>query len=319
MSVAVKPPRTFCATCLSRISALVAYTPAFARAEAGLVTSRSVRLNPCSKETSSTKAVVYMHVVAAKTLHTFARYALKCRRASLVGGKGIESRSSSRAQYDPADFIRANLPIVPVPSIPEIRLHKAGPRSGLWRLAARDQEFGSPYWAHYWGGGLALARHILDQRDVVAGRSVLDLGAGSGIVAIAAAKAGAREVIAADIDRYAVAATGLNAAENNVAVSAFLGDPTEAPPLAVDIVAVGDLFYERDLAKRVTAFLDQCLESGSQVLIGDPWRAFLPRSRLRLLGEYPISEFGDLRTGEAKPAAVFSFERDVDVIASTPA
>lgn len=213
-------------------------------------------------------------------------------------------------QYDPVDFIRANMPVVPVPSIPEIRLHKAGPRSGLWRLAELDREFGSPYWAHYWGGGLALARYLLDRPDNVAGRSVLDLGAGSGIVAIAAAKAGAREVIAADIDRYAVAAIGLNAIENAVVVSAFLGDPTAGPPLAVDIVTVGDLFYERDLAARVTAFLDQCLACGSQVLIGDPWRAFLPLSRLRLLVEYSVSEFGDSGAGATKPAAVFSLERD---------
>lgn len=222
---------------------------------------------------------------------------------------GIRAQSSSGEQLDAMDFIRTNLPVVPVPSVPEIRLHKASPRSGLWRLAELDGGFGSPYWAHYWGGGLALARYLLDRPDIVAGRSVLDLGAGSGIVAIAAAKAGAREVIAADIDRYAVAAIGLNATENDVAVSAFLGDPTAGPPLAVDIVTVGDLFYERDLAARVTAFLDQCLQCGSEVLIGDPWRAFLPRPRLRLLAEYSVSEFGDPGTGVTKPGAVFSFER----------
>ncbi|MEZ2131363.1 MULTISPECIES: methyltransferase [unclassified Sinorhizobium] len=202
------------------------------------------------------------------------------------------------------------MPVVAVPSVPEIRLHKAGPRSGLWRLAELDREFGSPYWAHYWGGGLALARYLLDRPDTVAGRRILDLGAGSGIVAIAAAKAGAREVIAADIDRYAIAAIGLNAKENDVEVSPFLGDPTTGPPLAVDIVAVGDLFYDRDLAARVTAFLDQCLACGIEVLIGDPWRAFLPLSRLRLLAEYLVSEFGDPGIGATKRAAVFSFERD---------
>lgn len=223
---------------------------------------------------------------------------------------GIKAQPSSRMQHDPTDFIRANMPAVPVPSVPEIRLHKAGPRSGLGRLAELDREFGSPYWAHHWGGGLALARHILDRPHIVAGRSVLDLGAGSGIVAIAAAKAGARKVIAADIDRYAVAAIGLNATENDVAVSTFLGDPTTGPPLPVDVVTVGDLFYERDLATRVTVFLDQCLACGSEVLIGDPWRAFLPLSRLRLLAEYSVSEFGDAASGTTKPGAVFSFEHD---------
>lgn len=206
------------------------------------------------------------------------------------------------------EFIRANLPVVPVPSIPEIRLHKAGPSSGLWRLAETDPEFGSPYWAHYWGGGLALARYILDRTEAVAGRNVLDLGAGSGIVGIAAAKAGANRVIAADVDRYAVAALGLNAAANEVTVSTVLGDLTARPPLAVDVVAVGDLFYERDLAGRVTAFLDRCLESGIDILIGDPWRAYLPRSRIRLLAEYSVSEFGDSGNGATRLSGVFAFE-----------
>jgi predicted nicotinamide N-methyase len=206
--------------------------------------------------------------------------------------------------------IQANLPIVLVPFVPEIRLHKAGPKSGLWRLAEMgDKDFGTPYWAHFWGGGLALARHILDHPATVADRSVVDLGAGSGIVAIAAAKAGAREVIAADTDRYAVAATRLNAAANGVTVSALLGDLTAGPPPAVDLVLVGDLFYEHDLAKRVTGFLDRCLGSDIEVLIGDPWRSFLPRSRLRLLAEYPGSDFGDGNSVAPRRNAVFSFKR----------
>lgn len=207
-------------------------------------------------------------------------------------------------------FIQANFPILPVPSVPEIRLHKAGPKSGLWRLAEMGEDFSTPYWAHYWGGGVALARHILDHPGLAAGRSVLDLGAGSGIVGIAAAKAGARRVIAADTDRYAVAATRLNAAANAVVVSTFFGDVTDKPPPPADVVLVGDLFYEQDLAERVTAFLDRCLRAHIEVLIGDPWRAFLPRSRLRLLGEYPVPDFGN-GTGDAlKPSAVFRFEAE---------
>jgi predicted nicotinamide N-methyase len=209
-------------------------------------------------------------------------------------------------------FIAARLPLAPVPSVPEIRLHKAGPHSGLWRLAEQDRQgFGPPYWAHYWGGGLALARYILDHAETVAGRRVLDLGAGSGIVAIAAAKAGALEVIAADIDRYAVAVIGLNAAANEVTVSTLLGDPTAGPPPRVDVIAVADLFYERSLAERVTTFLDRCLGAGICVLVGDPWRAFLPRARLHLLAEYPVSELGHGSGAAPMPGAVFSFEPDV--------
>jgi predicted nicotinamide N-methyase len=182
---------------------------------------------------------------------------------------------------DLQQFIRANLPIAPVPAIPEIRLHKAGPASGLRRLAELDEHgFGSPYWAYYWGGGLALARHILDRPETVAGRRVLDLGAGSGIVGIAAA--------------------------NGVTISALLADLTAGPPPSVDVVAVGDLFYERDLAERVTAFLDRCLIAGIDVLIGDPWRAFLPHPRLQLIAEYPVLEFGEAENAATKPSAVFS-------------
>jgi predicted nicotinamide N-methyase len=168
-----------------------------------------------------------------------------------------------------------------------------------------DKDFATPYWAYNWGGGLALARHILNYPEIVAGRAVLDLGAGSGIAGIAAAKSGARHVIAADVDRYAIAAIGLNAAANGVAISPVHGDLTSGPPPEVDVTLAGDLFYEEDLAQRVAAFLDRCLGSNIEVLIGDPWRAYLPLMRLQLLAEYPGPDFGDSDRGE--PNAVFSF------------
>jgi len=186
-------------------------------------------------------------------------------------------------------------------------MYKAGPKSGLWRLAEADEAFGNPYWAYHWGGGLALARHVLDHPEVVGGRRVLDLGAGSGIVGIAAAKAGARSVIAADVDPYATAAIGLNAAANGVTVSAVPGDLTVGAPPDVEVVLVGDLFYEEALAVRVTTFLDRCLASGTEVLVGDPWRAFLPWSRLELLAEYPGEDFGSSIQGELTSNAVFAF------------
>lgn len=208
-------------------------------------------------------------------------------------------------------FIRLNLPAAPVFGVPEIRLHQAGPNSGLWRLAGRGPR-PSPYWAYPWAGGLALARHFLEHPDAVAGRTVLDLGAGSGLVAIAAAKAGAGEVIAADIDRRAAAAIQLNAGLNEVAVSAFLGDPTVGPPPAVDLVAVGDLFYERSLALRVTAYLDRCLDAGIDVLIGDPCRAFLPKSRLNRVAAYEVSGFGDGRQPPLPTGFVFALCKAAD-------
>ena len=141
----------------------------------------------------------------------------------------------------------------------------------------------------------------------MAGRTVLDLGAGSGLVGIAAAKANARHVIAAYIDRWAIAAIGLNAAANGVAISTMLGDLTTGLPPGVDVVLVGDLFYAEDLARRLTAFLDRCLESGIDVLVGDPGRASLPRTQLRPLAEYPGPDFGNGNCGEPKRNAVFNF------------
>ena len=203
-------------------------------------------------------------------------------------------------------FIQDRLPLEAVPNVPEVRLHRAGPRSGMARLAEADPDFGSPYWARPWGGGLALARHVLDHPEIVAGRRVLDLGAGSGLVAIAAALAGAEAVRAVDIDPYAVTAARLNAAANGVAVEVARSDITGGDPPEVDLMLVGDLFYDPDLAERVEGFLRRCLAAGILVLIGDPFRAFLPTERLRVVAEYAVADYGD-PDGAARAAGVFAF------------
>ncbi len=205
------------------------------------------------------------------------------------------------------DFIRSNLPLSSVPGAPEIRMHRAGPSSGLSRLADSEPDFATPYWAYHWGGGLALARYVFDNPACIAGRKALDLGAGSGLVAIAAAKAGAAHVTAADIDPYAMAAIALNSAANNVTITTHLGDLTTGAPPPVDIVLVADLFYAADLAEHVACFLDRCLAANINILIGDPWRAFLPRNRLKLLAEYPGMDFGDRDINANATNAVFEY------------
>lgn len=211
---------------------------------------------------------------------------------------------------DPKAFIAANLPLATVPGVPEFRLHLATPASGLWRLAAAgDEDFATPYWAYCWGGGLALARHFLDRPETVSGRRVLDLGTGSGLVAIAAAKVGAATVAAADVDRHALVAVSLNAEANGVAVTTVLCDLIADSPPAVDLITVGDMFYEAALAARVLAFLDRCHAAGIDVLIGDPWRAFLPRSRLRLVADYPVLDFGDSAGATNRRGGVFALEK----------
>ncbi|TCR91635.1 putative nicotinamide N-methyase [Rhizobium sp. BK376] len=214
----------------------------------------------------------------------------------------------SEPRVDAASFIAANMVIAPAPSVPEINLYTAHPGSGLWRLVGRGEAGEEPpYWAYRWAGGMVLARYILDHPETVSGKRVLDLGAGSGIVGIAAMKAGATSVVAADIDENAVIAIGLNAALNHVPVEAMLGDLTIGPPPAVDLIAVGDLFYEPSLALRVTAFLRQCLAARIQILVGDPGRAFLPHAHLLPVAEYPVSDFGEGDAIERKPSVVFSF------------
>lgn len=215
---------------------------------------------------------------------------------------------------DPAQFIKANMRLAPVPSLPEIRLYMAHPGSGLRRLLEPDgdaeesaTEPQPPYWAYAWAGGAVLARYVLDRPSTVAGRRVLDLGAGSGLVGIAAAKAGAREVIAAEIDLNGIVALGLNAAANGVAVSIIGEDITDGPPPAVDLVLAGDVFYAQDVARRVVPFLDRCLAAGIDVLVGDPGRAWLPKPRLRLLGEYQVPDVGGNGGGAREPSGVFAF------------
>jgi predicted nicotinamide N-methyase len=208
---------------------------------------------------------------------------------------------------NPAGFIKANMRLQAVPAIPEIRLYAAHPASNLWRLTGKRGEGPAPYWAYVWAGGAALARHFLDRPESVHGRRVLDLGAGGGIVGIAAMKAGAASVIAAEIDPNGIAAIGLNAEANGVTLEVVGVDLTRSePPPGIDLVAVGDLFYAAGLARRVTRFLDKCLASGAEVLVGDPGRAFLPHARLQPVAEYVVPDFGD-GAAALKPSTVSAY------------
>lgn len=205
---------------------------------------------------------------------------------------------AQRSDEAVAKFIAARLPVVAVAGVPEIRLHRAAPSSGLRDLLGEDAA--SPYWAYPWGGGLVLARHLLDRPETVAGRRVVDLGCGSGLVAIAAALAGATGAVAVDVDRHAVIAARLNAALNGVAIETVQADWLDDPPPETDLLLVGDLFYDAALAERALAYCARCREAGIAVLIGDPWRATLPAQRLRAIARYDMAE-----TGVAKPCAVF--------------
>jgi len=202
-----------------------------------------------------------------------------------------------------AELIRERLLLAPVRGVPEVQLYTAHPGSRLRQLVPGTR---APYWAYPWAGGQALARYVLDNPGVVAGRRVLDLGTGAGLVGIAAAKAGAAMVTAVDIDPWAVAATDLNATANGVVIDVTCADLLDGLPPATDIILAGDLFYDRRLAGRATRFLDRCGEASIEVLVGDPGRRYLPSSRLRLLADYAIADFG-ASADEAGQGLVFAF------------
>lgn len=223
--------------------------------------------------------------------------------------KQIEPGQMIAGALDTEHFIRTNMHVLPVPSVPEILLYTAHPGSRLSRLDNRDihAKDHPPYWAYRWAGGTVLARYILDHPATVKGLRVLDLGTGSGVVAIAAAKAGAKSVVAVDIDPQAVIAARLNATTNAVDVTAICADTLNEEPPVADLITVGDLFYSAELAENVTAYLGRCVADGIKVIVGDPNREFLPRTRLELLSEYPVPDFGGGQTQSAKMSSVYRF------------
>ena len=205
-------------------------------------------------------------------------------------------------------FILANTRLLPVPLVPEVELHLAHEAMPLWQKT--EEELGEmglppPFWAFAWAGGQALARYVLDHPEAVGSQRVLDLASGSGLVGIAAMKAGAASVLAADIDRFAVEAISLNATVNGVTVEATADDLLAALPPPVDVILVGDLFYEKGLAERLLAWLEAAREQGCEVIIGDPGRSYLPRERLVARASYQVPVTRDLEDAEIKHTCVW--------------
>jgi predicted nicotinamide N-methyase len=209
---------------------------------------------------------------------------------------------------DAIAFIRANTAIATPPLVPEIRLHLAGEITPLWHATEAMLERAGvppPYWAFAWAGGQALARHVLDHPDLVRGKAVLDFGAGSGLVALAAAKAGARVVVAAEIDPVAAAAIALNAALNDVAIAVETTDVIGRAPVPWSRVLVGDMCYEQPLAERLVPWLCTLARHDVRVLLGDPGRAYLPADGLQALGRYAVPTPLDLEDRETREGVVW--------------
>jgi predicted nicotinamide N-methyase len=219
--------------------------------------------------------------------------------------------------------IQAGTTLRPIPLVPEIQLYQAREPIAAWQHTERATGrtgLDPPFWAFAWAGGQALARYLLDHPEAVAGRQVIDVASGSGLVAIAAALAGAAAVTAYDIDPLAAAAITLNAAANSVAIQPVCADIlTQAPPPApdvltpdpppafrADLVLVADAFYEQDLAGQVLAFLDRSHARGAAVLAGDFGRRYLPQARLVPLASYDVPGLAALEDRDVKRTTVWT-------------
>jgi predicted nicotinamide N-methyase len=217
------------------------------------------------------------------------------------GGRQV----AAQAFVNRRQFILDNTSILSPPLVPEVRLHLAHEAVPLWQKT--EEELGEmglppPFWAFAWAGGQALARYLLDNPALVEGKRVIDVATGSGLVGIAAMKAGAASVLATEVDGFAVRAAEMNAALNGVELEIVQADLLLDPPPPADLICVGDLFYEKSLAARCLSWLRQ---SEAETLVGDPGRSYLPKEQLEKLIEYSVPVTRDLEDAEIKRSAVW--------------
>lgn len=206
---------------------------------------------------------------------------------------------------DPRAFVREHTALAPVPFVPEVRLFTATAVTPLWHATAEwlgRAGVDVPFWSVPWAGGQALARFVLDRFDVVAGKRIVDFGAGSGLVAIAAARAGAARVVAIDVDPLAAEACRLNAEANAVRIATESGDPI-GTLLDADVLLAGDVWYDRALADRLAPWLEDLASRGVRIVTGDPGRAYVPAS-LRELARYEVPTPLDLESQSSRTTRV---------------
>jgi predicted nicotinamide N-methyase len=207
-------------------------------------------------------------------------------------------------------FVRENTVVTHAPLVPEMALHLASEVTPLWHATEAYLEQNNlppPYWAFAWPGGQAFARLLLDRPELARGRRVLDFASGSGISAIAAAKAGAARVVATEIDDFAVAALGLNAALNDVGFEIFAGDILAEPPGDWDLILAGDVCYEKPMADRTTAWLDLAVAAGAEVLVADPGRAYLPKTGLSEIARHDVPTPLDLENRKIMTTLIYRY------------
>jgi predicted nicotinamide N-methyase len=208
----------------------------------------------------------------------------------------------------PAAFVRDHTRLGAVSFVPELQLYLAvDDADDLWESTQESGEVDGgdpPFWAFAWAGGLALARYLLDTPGSVRGRRVVDVATGSGLVAIAAALAGAGEVHAIDIDELAVVAARRNAEANGVRVSASVASVADVTAGPGDLVVAGDVFYDQAMAEQMLTSLRRLRSEGAEVLVGDPYRSRLPEHALSPLATYEVDVDPELERANVVPAVV---------------
>ncbi|PRX11148.1 UNVERIFIED_ORG: putative nicotinamide N-methyase [Martelella mediterranea] len=213
-------------------------------------------------------------------------------------------------------FILENTDVLVPPHVPEIRLRLASEVHDLWLKTEEElEEIGlpPPFWAFAWAGGQGLARYVLDHTECVNGKRVVDFATGSGLVSIAAAKAGAASVLAADIDHWSGEAVKLNAALNDVSIT-YTGDDLMGTMLSCDVLLAGDVFYDADWAARLIPWFETLAKAGVTVLVGDPGRAYCPKERLVKLCDYQVPVTRVLEDSDVKKTTVWRFAVSPDAM-----
>ena len=233
------------------------------------------------------------------------------RRHERGGGASL-ARMSRQSRANLRAFVRRNTHLQDLPEVPGLRLHLADDVMEVCRLAG--VELGQadpplPYWAFAWAGGLAIARYLVDHPEEVAGRRVLDVASGSGLCAIVAARAGATDVLAADVDPLAEAAIEVNARANGVRIAVRRGDPIDGPPPPCDVILAGDVVYEETMARRMLEWLRAASAGGTRVLLGDLGRRYLPPGLIRV-ATYDVRTSLELENEPIKRSHVFTLTQE---------
>ncbi len=212
------------------------------------------------------------------------------------------------ARRDPAGFIKANTTLEAPVMVPELLLHQASTLVPLWEASEAELErqgVPPPYWAFAWAGGQALARYLLDNPALVAGKRLLDFGAGSGLQGLAALKAGAASVLAVDIDPIACAAIQLNAVANGLAIAVSAENWIGRDNPGWDVILAGDVCYEKPMAALVEGWLRRLAGEGTLVLVGDPGRTYFPRAGMERITGYAVKTTREIEDTDLRNAVVW--------------